>query len=93
MVSPVEYNRSTQLKLVGQYGESRVQVTSGMQNCQFGKRVFLVALFPFILVDGAFAVVKFSQLQLSHKRMEGTTLIVQVEYLKNALVLRKRAMH
>ncbi|KAL9434061.1 hypothetical protein AB3S75_028820 [Citrus x aurantiifolia] len=35
MVSPVEYNRSTQLKLVGQYGESRVQVTSGMQNCQF----------------------------------------------------------
>ncbi|ESR53264.1 hypothetical protein CICLE_v10019558mg [Citrus x clementina] len=35
MVSPVEYNRSAQLKLVGQYGESRVQVTSGMQNCQF----------------------------------------------------------
>lgn len=35
MVSPVECNRSAQLKVVRQFGESRVQVTTGMWNCQF----------------------------------------------------------
>lgn len=85
----MEFNQSEHLKFIGTFGESSVQVTTGMQNCRFGKPVSWLLYSTLHPCWWSFSCHKSSQLQLSRKKMGGPALVVQGEYPKNAMVAWK----